>query len=258
MSHIERHRTGTIETISLNRPDKRNPLSAGMVTDLAAALTELSHDETLRVIVITGKGSVFSAGADLAELDAMREASIGEHAASSASLAGLFALMRRHPKPLIARVNGHAVAGGCGLALACDFAIAADHAKLGFTEVRIGFVPAVISTLLRESIVDRRVRDLLLSGRLIEAAEAVRIGLLTRAVDASQLDDTVESMAHDIANETSGTAVALTKRLLAATQGLPQTAAFKFLAAYNAIARGTDDCKEGVTAFLEKRKPDWN
>lgn len=258
MSQIERHRTGVIETISLNRPDKRNPLSAGMVSDLTSALTELSSDETLRVIVITGKGSVFSAGADLAELDAMREASMRDHVASSTSLAGLFGLMRSHPKPIIARVNGHAVAGGCGLALACDFAIAVDHARVGFTEVRIGFVPAIISTLLRESIADRRLRDLLLSGRLIEAAEAVRMGLLTRAVDASQLDDAVESLAKGIADETSGTAIALTKRLLSVTQGLPQSAAFKFLAAYNAIARGTDDCKEGVTAFLEKRKPNWD
>lgn len=257
MKQVELTRSGAEAKITLNRPDKRNPLSSSMVTELTQIFAELSADDDVRVIVLTGKGSAFSAGADLSELDAMRTAPMGDHVASSAALANLFVAMRRHPKPIIARVNGHAIAGGAGLAMACDFGIAVDHARLGFTEVRIGFVPAIVSTLARGAVIDRRLRDLLLTGRLIEADEAVRCGLLTKAVEPSQLDANVQALADLIVKETSGTAIALTKRLLASTEGMAQGNAFRFLSAYNALARSTDDCREGITAFLEKRDPLW-
>jgi methylglutaconyl-CoA hydratase len=257
MNYIEVNREGAIARVFLNRPEKRNPLSASMVSELRRSLEDLAGRPEIRVVILTGRGSTFSAGADLAELDAMRTASMRDHASSSFALARLFDQIRLHPKPIVARVNGHAIAGGCGLALACDFAVAADHAKLGFTEVRIGFVPAIVSMLVRESLIDRHMRDLMLTGRLIDAGKAARIGLLTRAVDASVLDDVVDELTKSIVQETSGSAVALTKRLLAATRGLPQASAFRFLSAFNALARSTDDCREGVSAFLDKRDPSW-
>jgi len=253
MKLIELTRSDSVATITLNRPEKRNPLSREMIAELSRAFADLWKDAGTRVIVLTGKGSAFSAGADLAELDAMRAASMGDHIASSASLAALFSAMRLHPKPIIARVNGHAIAGGAGLALACDFAIAVDHAKVGFTEVKIGFVPAIVSTLARSAVIDRRLRDLLLTGRLLEAEEAVRYGIFTKAVDPSHLDATVKDLAGTIVTDTSGTAIAMTKRLLASTEGMPQGNAFRFLSAVNALARSTDDCRKGVAAFLEKR-----
>lgn len=257
MNELEFTLSGAVATVALNRPEKRNPLSVSMVAALTRVFAELTNNDDVRVIVLTGKGSTFSAGADLAELDAMRTAPMEDHVDSSAALANLFFAMRMHPKPIIARVNGHAIAGGAGLVLACDFGVAVDHAKMGFTEVRIGFVPAIVSTLARGGVIDRRLRDLLLTGRLIEADEAVRYGLLTKAVEPPQLDATVRDLADTIQNETSGTAVAMTKRLLASTEGMPQGNAFRFLSAYNALARSTDDCREGIAAFLEKREPEW-
>ncbi|MGA7306669.1 MAG: enoyl-CoA hydratase-related protein [Rhodothermales bacterium] len=257
MSYVETERSGAVATLTLNHPEKRNPLSGPMVAALTASFSELRDDGDIRVIVLTGKGSAFSAGADLSELDAMQTAPMGDHVRSSYALAALFSAMRMHPKPIIARVNGHAIAGGCGLALACDFAIAADHAKVGFTEVRIGFVPAIVSALLRTSMLDRRMRDLLLTGRLVEADEAVRLGLLSKAVDPHELDTAVEVLAETIIRETSATAVAMTKRLLASIDGMPQANAFRFLSAHNALARATEDCREGIAAFLEKREPPW-
>lgn len=257
MSYVETERSGAVATVTLNHLEKRNPLSGPMVAALTASFSELNEAGDVRVIVLTGKGSAFSAGADLSELDAMRTAPMADHVSSSLALAKLFSSMRMHSKPIIARVNGHAIAGGCGLALACDFAIAADHAKVGFTEVRIGFVPAIVSALLRSGMLDRRMRDLLLTGRLVEADEAVRLGLLSKAVDPHELDAAVEALAETIIHETSATAVAMTKRLLASIEGMPQANAFRFLAAHNALARATDDCREGIAAFLEKRDPPW-
>jgi methylglutaconyl-CoA hydratase len=252
MSYVEVERAGAIATVTLNRPEKRNPLSGPMIAELTAALAGL-HDDAVRVIVLTGKGNAFSAGADLSELGAMRDASMGEHAASSLALAKLFSAMRMHPKPIIARVNGHAIAGGCGLALACDFAIAARDARFGFTEVRIGFVPAIVSALARSAMLDRRLRELLLTGRLIEADEAERLGLLSRVVDPDHLDEAVGTLAETIIRNTSATAVAMTKRMLAATEGMGQANAFRFLSAQNALARTTEDCREGVEEFLRGR-----
>lgn len=257
MSYVKIEYSGAVATVTLNRPEKRNPLSGPMVSALQDALRSLAGESGTRVIVLTGAGSVFSAGADLAELDVMRTAPIGEHTDSSSALAELFRSMRFHPKPIIAKINGHAIAGGLGLALASDFAIAADHAKVGFTEVRIGFVPAIVSTLARSTVGDRPLRDLLLTGRLVEAGDGVRLGLLTKAVPSSALDETVDQLAESICTETSATAIAMTKRLLAVTEGMPQGNAFQFLAAHNALVRATDDCREGISAFLEKRDPLW-
>ncbi|MDX1438331.1 MAG: enoyl-CoA hydratase-related protein [Rubricoccaceae bacterium] len=254
---LKSERKGVVLTITLDRADKRNALNTSLVSELKDALTHAAEDASLRVVVLTGAGEVFSAGADLASLQALQTASYEDNLADSAHLAELFELIVRHPKPIIARVNGHAIAGGCGLAAVCDFAIAADGAKLGFTETRIGFVPAIVSIFVLRKLGESAARDLLLRGHLISSAEAARIGLITKSVAAGELDQEVDVLASELATRTSGTAIELTKRLLANLQGMSLSEALSHASKVNAEARGTDDCKAGIDAFLNKLDPPW-
>jgi methylglutaconyl-CoA hydratase len=252
---IDRH--PSIARITLDRPEKRNALDAPLVRELRDRVTDLGNDPALRVIVVTGEGTAFSAGADLDALRALRTATREENLEDSLLLASLYEAVVRCPVPVIARVNGHAVAGGCGLVAASDLSIAARTAKLGFTEVRIGFVPAMVSVLLRGRLREADLRDLLLTGRLVDADEAERIGLVTRSVAPEDLDDTVFEAAARIARETSREAVARTKALLVAEAATNLGAALRAAAAVNASARSTDDCIAGIDAFLAGTKPPW-
>lgn len=246
-----------IRTLTLNRPDKRNALNHELVAVLKEALNEATDDDDVRVVVLTGAGEVFSAGADLAALRALQEASPLENQADSEHLAELFLQIYRHPKPVIAKINGHAIAGGCGLAAVCDLSIAARKAKLGFTEVRIGFVPAIVSVFVTRKLGEATARDLMLRGRLVEASEAAEMGLITRAVASDELDDAVDEVARELARETSASAVRLTKQLLADVQGMGLREALDHAITANAFARGTDDCQAGIQAFLDKKDPPW-
>ena len=252
-----RHRDGPVLTLTLNRPDKRNALGADLVAALKDALAEAATDGAVRVVVLTGAGKVFSAGADLAALEALQTASAEANLADSQHLADLFAAIYRHPKPIIARVNGHAIAGGCGLAAVCDFALVADHAKLGFTEVRIGFVPAIVSVFVLRKLGEAAARDLMLRGHLISAAEAAEVGLVTRSLPAADLDAATDALARELATETSASAVTLTKQLLADVPGMGLGEALGHAVQLNALARSTDDCKAGIAAFLGKTDPPW-
>ncbi len=254
---VLRHREGRVLTLTLNRPDKRNALSAALVGALAEALAEAAEDDTVRVVVLTGAGKVFSAGADLAALEALQTASPIDNLADSQALADLFEAIYRHPKPVVAKVNGHAIAGGCGLAAVCDIALVSDRAKLGFTEVRIGFVPAIVSVFVLRKLGEAAARDLMLRGHLISADEAVAAGLVTRAIGSDDLDAATDALAQELATETSATAIALTKRLLADVPGMGLREALDHAVQLNALARGTDDCKAGIAAFLSKTDPPW-
>jgi methylglutaconyl-CoA hydratase len=257
MSDLVQSRThDQVRTLRLNRPEKRNALNADLVTALKDALAEAKADDT-RVIVLTGAGSAFSAGADLADLRAMREASPLENEQDSRHLAELFRQIYRHPKPIIAKVNGHAIGGGCGLAAVCDFSVVSTEATLGFSEVRIGFVPAIVTVFVRRKIGETAARDLLLRGRLVEAEEAVDLGLFTEAVPPDRLEERVSERAEELATETSGTAVALTKRMLAQVPGMGFEEALDYAVQMNAFARGTDDCQAGIDAFLDDTAPPW-
>lgn len=244
-------------TLTLNRPDKRNALDAALVGELKDALADVAEDDAVRTVVLTGAGSAFSAGADLAALRAMRTASPEENLADSEHLAELFERIYRHPKPVIAKVNGHAIGGGAGLAAVCDFSLAAEGAKIGFTEVRIGFVPAIVMVFVRRKLGETAARDLLLRGRLLAATEAADVGLLTRAVPEGELDDEVNALAAEIARETSPAALQLTKEMMAQTGGMGLSEALSYATRLNAFARATDDCQAGLAAFLEKRDPPW-
>lgn len=248
---------GRIATITLNRPDKRNALSSDLVTALSSALAEAAADEAVRVVILTGTGTAFSAGADLEALRRLQDAAPMENERDSRHLADLFTQIYLHPKAVIAKVNGHAIAGGCGLAAVCDFALATSEAKLGFTEVRLGFVPAIVSVFVLRKLGEAGARDLLLRGTLVAAEEAARRGLITRAVSAADLDEEVARLAAEIADHTSGSAIALTKRLLAHVQGAGLAEAVDHAAHVNALARGTADCRAGVQAFLEGHDPPW-
>lgn len=247
---------GTLRIV-MNRPEKRNALNAALVRDLRTVLQDAALHDSVRVITLEGAGSVFSAGADLAALRALRTASPMANRADSRQLADLFLEIYRHPKPIIAKVNGHAIAGGCGLAAVCDLSVATHESKLGFTEVRIGFVPAIVMVFIRRKVGDTKARDLLLRGRLIEAEEAAACGLITEAVPADELASRVRALTDDIATETSGSAVALTKQMLAQVPGMGLQEALDYAVQMNAFARGTDDCQAGIQAFLDREPPPW-
>lgn len=249
--------TGPVRTLTLDRPEVRNALSAELVGRLTVALAEAGRDESIRVVVLTGAGSAFSAGADLAALQALQTASAEANLADSEHLARLFETIYTLPKPVVAKVQGHAIAGGCGLAAVCDVSLVAEGAKLGFTETRIGFVPAIVSVFAVRKLGEAAARDLLLTGRLVSASEAARMGLVTRAVAPEALDAETDALCRQLATETSGSAVALTKRLLADVPSMGLAEGLSYAARLNALARATDDCRAGVAAFLGKTAPPW-
>lgn len=258
MSDLIRYETaGRAAYVTLNRPDKRNALSAELVEQLQAVLDEASRDAAVRVIVLTGEGTAFSAGADLAALERMQSASALENEADSRQLADLFHQIYLHPKPVIARINGHAIAGGCGLAAVCDLSVAVDTARVGFTEVRIGFVPAIVMVFVLRKIGEAAARHLMLTGELISAHDAERIGLINETVPESKLDERVDELVQAISGQTSASAVRLTKQMMAQVRGMGLGEGLDYAARMNAFARGTDDCRAGIAAFLSRTDPPW-
>src|SRR5437899_5330049 len=246
---------GPTAKITFNRPDKRNAISAKMICDLLTALDELEKDRT-RVVILTGAGSAFCAGMDLETLSALAQQTPQENQEDSRRMARMFRRIWSFPKPMIAAVNGHALAGGCGIATLCDFTLAVPETKFGYTEVKIGFLPAIVSVFLTRQIGDKRARDLLLTGRIIEAEEAKTFGLVSEIVPAERLME----RAHELANlliAASPSSLTRSKHLLttAAAAGVDHDLERAILE--NARIRCTPDFKEGLASFLEKRKPIW-
>jgi len=248
---------GPVRTLTLNRPERRNALSHALVADLRAALDDAAGDDRVRVLVLRGEGKAFCAGADLDAMRALQTASTPENLADSAHLAGLFRQMVTHPKPIVGRLHGAAIGGGCGLAAACDIAVAEEGLKIGFTEVRLGFVPAIVMVVALRRMGETAVRDLMLTGRLVDGLEAARLGLVAHAVPADRLDDAVDALAHGLATETSASAVALTKAMLACVPGMGLDEGFTYAAQTNALCRTTPDFQAGIAAFLDKTPPPW-
>ena len=254
---LETETDGAVRTLRLNRPDKRNALNGALVTALKEALDAVEADDEIRVAILTGAGSAFSAGADLAALRALQDASPRENERDSRHLAELFRQIYRHPLPIVAQVNGPAVGGGAGLAAVCDLSLAAEDATIGFSEVRIGFVPAIVMVFVRRKLGETAARDLLLRGRLVDGAAAADLGLVTRAVPSDRLADETQALARELATETSGTAVALTKRMMAQVPGMGLEEALDYAVQMNAFARSTEDCEAGIEAFLNDEAPPW-
>ena len=244
-----------VRRITLNRPERRNAMTPEMQVELIAAM-EAAVASDCRVVVFAGTGEAFCAGLDLSALQGMNDKSAEEHTADAERIAKLCRTLYELPKPTIAVVHGAAVAGGTGLATMCDFTLAVPGAKFGYTEVRIGFVPAVVSAFLVLQIGEKQARDLLLTGRLFTSEEALRLGLVNEVVEAERLEARLLELV-GVLKANSPEALAATKRLLRAqNKGWLDTAIAKALEA-NAEARGTHDFREGVAAFLEKRKPVW-
>jgi methylglutaconyl-CoA hydratase len=242
-------------TITLNRPERRNAMTPEMQTELIEAMNDAAAG-ACRVVVLRGAGEAFCSGLDLSALQQMNLKSAAEHRADAERVALLFRTLFELPKPTIAAVQGAAIAGGTGLATLCDFTFATAEAKFGYTEVRIGFVPAVVSAYLALQIGDKRARDLLLTGRLFDAAEAYRLGLVNEVVQPEALDGRVQAMVKTL-GANSPESLARTKRLMAAQNRPWLDAALALAMEANARARSTPDFREGIRAFLEKRKPAW-
>jgi methylglutaconyl-CoA hydratase len=246
-----------IRTLTLNRPAHRNALTPAMQTQLIQAFAEAEASASTRVLVLTGAGEAFCSGLDLGALQAMQHKSAMELADDAHRIAEIFRSLYELSIPTIAAVNGHAIAGGTGLATLCDFTLAVPAAKFGYTEARIGFVPAVVSAYLTLQVGEKRARDLLLTARLFSAEEAFSYGLVTEVVAAEGLHARVAALAQSlIAN--SPTSLRATKRLLADQNRAWLDAALHFSMEANARSRETADFREGIAAFLEKRKPIWS
>jgi methylglutaconyl-CoA hydratase len=248
------HQAG-IASITLNRPDKRNAISFQLVEELMAALDEIEGSPA-QVAILTGAGKAFCAGMDLDELKGLLGKTHDDNVKDSARMARIFRRLYEFPKPTIAAVNGAAIAGGTGLATMCDFTLAVPEAKFGYTEVKIGFVPAIVSSILVWQVGHKVARDLLLSGRLFDAAEAHRYGLVNEVVSAERLLERAHGLASQLL-ENSPSSVRATKKLINGFIASQLDQQIADAIEDNARIRTTADFREGITSFLEKRKPRW-
>ena len=241
-----------VARITLNRPDKRNALDGEMVGELKAAFSASASDEACRVVLLTGAGTDFCSGADLAILEKTAQNSVLENMADARSTADLFLMMRNHLRPVIAAVQGRALAGGCGIATACDIILAAQSAQFGYPEVNIGFVPAMVMAILRRSVSENAAFELVVSGETVSAARAHELGLVHRVFADEQFSAEVEAYVAKLAAK-SASAVMLSKRLLYNMDSMSFEAALQAGVEINAIARQTEDCRRGVERFLKKK-----
>src|SRR5258708_6130180 len=244
--------TGDLATLTLNRPEKRNAISTQMIEDLLGALGEAERSSA-RVVILTGAGKAFCSGMDLETLSAIARQSPEQNLEDSRRMAKMFRATWSFPKPIIAAVNGAAIAGGCGIATLCDFTLASPEAKFGYSEVRIGFIPALVSVFLVRQIGEKRARDLLLTGRIFDAAEARELGLVTTVVPAGKLMDEARELAASLI-ASSPTSLARTKHLLCESAAAGVDADLERAIQENARIRATHDFQEGIVSFFEKRK----
>jgi methylglutaconyl-CoA hydratase len=247
---------GGVATVRLNRPDKRNAISYELIEDLLAALSEVAKSSAV-VLILTGSGKAFCSGMDLENLKMLAGRSEEQSLQDSWTMARLFRSLYDFPKPTVAAVNGAAIAGGCGLATLCDFTLSVPEAKFGYTEVRIGFVPAIVSTFLLRQVGEKHARDLLLTGRIIDAPEAHRMGLINEIVPAEKLLGRARELATQLM-ENSPASLVYTKRLLSDHARAELDAQIEAAVRENAAIRATADFREGITSFLEKRQPRWS
>ncbi len=255
---IETQTKDRILTIVLNRPDKRNALNSEMISELKEVLKKADKDEAEeKVIILKGKGKAFSAGADLEALQKLQTYSYSDNLQDSNHLKELFQVIYYHSKPIIAQVNGHAIAGGCGLATVCDFIFAVPEAKFGYTEVKIGFVPAIVMVFLLRKIGEVKARELLLTGELQDAQKMKTIGLINEVYEPNAIEEAVNNFAQQLAENTSAQAVALTREMIAEIQSMHVKDAINYAAENNAKARSFEDCQKGIQAFLNKEELKW-
>jgi methylglutaconyl-CoA hydratase len=241
-----------IARITLNRPEKRNALSPELIAGLGAALADSAQDANVRVVILTGAGQDFCSGADLAAFDHAAEAGVLDHLETARALAEVLLQMRHHPRPIVAAVRGRALAGGCGLATACDLIVAAESAKFGYPEVNIGFVPAIVMAILRRNLSEKRAFELVCTGEIIDAHAAYAAGLINRVFPDSEFDTRLNEYAASLAAK-SASAINLSKNLLYHMDSMPFEAAIEAGIHGNAIARMTEDARRGIEKFVKKK-----
>ena len=257
MENIQYQLTDRVAQITLNRPEKRNALGPQLVKELTEILDVIEKEPQAKVVVLKAAGKVFCAGADLAYLQTLQNNTYAENLEDSLSLKVLFQKIYNFPKVVIAQVQGHAIAGGCGLANVCDFAFTVPEAKFGYTEVKIGFIPAIVKVFLIRKIGESRAKELLLSGNLIDAQTAYQYGLVNYLVEANDLEAEVAKFAQQLCNTNSSNSMQLTKQMIASIQEKTLEDALYYAAEMNASARASEDCKKGFGAFLNKEKISW-
>lgn len=246
-----------IATISLNRPDKRNALSAELVQMLTETLVEASEDDQVKVIILKANGPAFSAGADLEYLQQLQSNTREANLADSENLKRLFTTIYYLPKVVIAQVEGHAIAGGCGLATVCDIIFSVPEAKFGYTEVKLGFVPAIVSCFLLRKTSETVVKRILLTGELFPAQQALDFGLITFLAEKEEISDRVNEFAINLCEQTSSNALMVTKQLIGQTTNPLLEKSLDLAVSINARVRESEDFKRGVASFLNKEQIKW-
>jgi len=240
-----------VARITLNRPEKRNALNPELIHALKESLARSAEDADVRVVLITGAGNDFCSGADLAGLDRAADQGVMDHLDAARHMAEAFLQMRQHPRPIVAAVRGRALAGGCGLATACDLILASESAQFGYPEVKIGFVPAMVMAILRRSVSEKRAFELITTGEIIGSAEAQAIGLINRTYPDAGFDARVEAYVAALASK-SASAVSLSKNLLYHMDGMTFEGALEAGVHANALARMTEDARRGIERFVKK------
>lgn len=251
MSEIIYEVENSIAIITLNRPEKRNALNDALIDSLKEALTKADSDRDLRAIIIKGAGKDFCSGADLSALQKIAESDVIENWDDAHNLMELFAMIRKVKVPVIAAVHGRALAGGCGLATACDLVLASKSAIFGYPEVKIGFVPAMVMAILRRNISEKRAFELITRGFEFDTTTAEIFGLINEIFDDEVFEESVKNYVSGY-EKISRSAVILSKRLLYQMDGMNFETALQSGVDVNAIARMTDDCQKGIAKFLKK------
>ena len=257
MNFIQYGIKNRVATITLNRPDKRNAFNSTMVVEIHSAFKEAEKDKDVKVIVLKANGDAFCAGADLAYLKKLSAFTYVENLADSMQLKDMFQQIYTMKKVIIAQVEGHAIAGGAGLATVCDLVFSVPEAKFGFTEVKIGFVPAIVSVFAIRKFGESHTKRILLSGDLFSAEDAKEIGLVNFISTKESIDREVKKYADNLVTKTSANSLALTKNLIIEIQQMGLEQALVYAAELNAKARDSGDCKKGISAFLNKERIVW-
>jgi methylglutaconyl-CoA hydratase len=256
MSLILLERRGPVALITLNSPHNRNALGPQMVLELDTIFSTLEADAQVRAIVLAGGPKVFCSGADLKALQEMQGRLSEDNKRDSLALGRLLERMYLFPKPIVAAMQGHAIAGGAGLVSVCDLVVASSTAQLGYSEVKLGFVAAMVAVFLLRAVGERRARELLLTGKLISADQALNWGLVNEVVDSEKVLEVALERALEL-SKLSSSAIATSKEILAQLPSMGLGEALRYAAGVNAWVRTTDDLHEGIAAFLEKRAAKW-
>jgi methylglutaconyl-CoA hydratase len=246
-------------SIILSRPEKHNAIDDIMVSELSGAFQSAQRDDAVKVIILKAEGDSFSSGADLTYLQKISKFDFDQNQKDSSNLMKLFLQIYTQRKPVIALVQGNALAGGCGLATVCDIVVAAkETARFGYTEVRIGFIPAIVMVFLIRRVGESKARELALRGNILSAEEAFRIGLVNLVVPAIQIEEEGMRLANELITRCSGSSMGLVKELISRISGMSMNDALDYAANLNALTRMTDDCKKGMESFLKKEPVKWH